>query len=362
MLAAASVARSRWCAPPPTWAPWSSTSRSGVSRTQPLLVHAAAGCPPTWSCWPATRAIPGPTPTCSRRSRRLSAARAGATGAPRARGHRLRSAPGSCIASDADDEVRAAVRAVIDAVRRGTSLDRIAILHASPEPYARLAHEHLAAAGIATNGPAVVPLAGRVAGRALLELLALPGRGFRRQDVFSWLTTRADAACRAHGRPWWRGNGCRAMPGVVAGRVDWDDAPRSLRRRARQRAPPSATPTPQQPAWKAERDDEHGRAGRVTCASSSSTSIDDLDPAASATAPVDASTPRGPGAICAGCSAAPVAATRGRRPRPSGRAGRAALDRLAALDPVEGAGRPRRVHPHPRPRTRGRPRTGRSLR
>ena len=77
-------------------------------------------------------------------------------------------------ASDGDEEVRAAVRAVVDAVRAGTRLDRIAMLHASPEPYARLAHEQLHAAGIATNGAAVVPLAARVAGRTLLDLLALP--------------------------------------------------------------------------------------------------------------------------------------------------------------------------------------------
>ena len=50
-------------------------------------------------------------------------------------------------ASDADEEVRAAVRAVIDAVRAGTRLDRIAVLHASPEPYGRLAHEQLQAGG-----------------------------------------------------------------------------------------------------------------------------------------------------------------------------------------------------------------------
>ena len=41
-------------------------------------------------------------------------------------------------ASDADEEVAGAVRAVVDAVRGGTPLDRIAILYASPEPYARL--------------------------------------------------------------------------------------------------------------------------------------------------------------------------------------------------------------------------------
>jgi RecB family exonuclease len=90
--------------------------------------------------------------------------------------------------SDADDEVRAAVRAVVDATRAGIALDRIAVLYASPQPYARLAHEHLSAAGIQTNGSAVVPVAARMAGRALLQLLALPEGGFRRQDVFAWLS------------------------------------------------------------------------------------------------------------------------------------------------------------------------------
>ena len=84
--------------------------------------------------------------------------------------------------SDCDEEVRAAVRAVVDAARAGTPLDRMAILHASPEPYARLAHEQLTAAGIALNGAAVMPLTARVAGRTLLQLLRaarerVPARG-----------------------------------------------------------------------------------------------------------------------------------------------------------------------------------------
>lgn len=124
-------------------------------------------------------------------------------------------------ASDGDEEVRAAVRAVVDAVRAGTRLDRIAVLHASPEPYARLAHEQLHAAGIATNGAAVVPLAARMAGRTLLELLALPAGGFRRQDVFAWLT----AAPVLHDGRWapttaWERLSREAA--VVAGRDDWD--------------------------------------------------------------------------------------------------------------------------------------------
>ncbi|MFZ6005434.1 MAG: PD-(D/E)XK nuclease family protein [Actinomycetota bacterium] len=124
-------------------------------------------------------------------------------------------------ASDADEEVRAAVRAVVAATRAGTRLDRIAVLHASPEPYARLAHDQLHAAGIATNGAAVVPLAARMAGRTLLELLALPEHGFRRQDVFAWLS----AGPVLHDGRWapvtaWERLSREAA--VVAGRQQWD--------------------------------------------------------------------------------------------------------------------------------------------
>ncbi|MEQ1787736.1 MAG: PD-(D/E)XK nuclease family protein, partial [Acidimicrobiales bacterium] len=125
-------------------------------------------------------------------------------------------------ASDGDEEVRAAVRAVVDAVRAGTRLDRIALLHASPEPYARLAHEQLHAAGIGTNGAAVVPLAARVAGRTLLELLGLPAGGYRRQDVFAWL---ASAPILHEGRiaPTTGWERLSREAAVVAGRSDWHD-------------------------------------------------------------------------------------------------------------------------------------------
>ena len=79
----------------------------------------------------------------------------------------------------------------------GCPLERIAILYATPEPYARLVHEQLDAAGIAHNGASVVPLTARVAGRTLLGLFALPASGFRRDDVFAWL---AGARLRHQGR------------------------------------------------------------------------------------------------------------------------------------------------------------------
>lgn len=122
--------------------------------------------------------------------------------------------------SDADDEVRAAVRAVLDATRAGTPLDRIAVLYASPQPYARLAREQLEAAGIVANGTAVVPVAARMAGRALLKLLALPEGGFRRQDVFAWLSATA-ALHDARPAPvtaWER----LSREAAVVGGDDWD--------------------------------------------------------------------------------------------------------------------------------------------
>ncbi|MEO7429095.1 MAG: hypothetical protein ABIY48_06895, partial [Acidimicrobiales bacterium] len=124
-------------------------------------------------------------------------------------------------ASDADEEVRAAVRAVVDTVRAGTRLDRIAVLHASPEPYARLAHDQLHAAGIATNGAAVLPLAARMAGRTLLELLALPERSFRRQDVFAWLSS-GPVLVDGRWAPTTAWERLSREAAVVAGRDDWD--------------------------------------------------------------------------------------------------------------------------------------------
>ena len=124
-------------------------------------------------------------------------------------------------ASDADDEVRAAVREVVDSVRGGMSLDRIAVLHASAEPYGRLLHDHLDAAGVATNGAAEVPLAGRLAGRTLLDLLDLPATGYRRQDVFGWIT----GAPVLHEGRWVPATAWERISrsaGVVAGRGDWD--------------------------------------------------------------------------------------------------------------------------------------------
>jgi RecB family exonuclease len=125
-------------------------------------------------------------------------------------------------ASDPDDEVRAAVRLLVDALVEGVPLERMAVLYGAAEPYARLVHEHLDAAGIPHNGAAVRTLAESVLGRSLLGLLALPDREFHRHDVMSLL---ASAPVWFAGRPVpsarWERISRRA--GVVRGTTQWHD-------------------------------------------------------------------------------------------------------------------------------------------
>lgn len=154
-------------------------------------------------------------------------------------------------ASDADEEVRAAVRTVVDAVRAGTPLDRVALLYAAREPYARLVHDQLQAAGIGYNGSSVLTPAMRAAGRTLLGLLELPGRGMHREDVFAWLS----GARLLHDGQWvpvvaWERISRDA--GVVAGRGDWD---RRLARFAEERRAQleSLEADPDAPSWQADR-------------------------------------------------------------------------------------------------------------
>lgn len=85
--------------------------------------------------------------------------------------------------SDADDEARVIVRGVVDAMREGVPLERMAVVFGNAEPYARLLHDHLELAGIAHNGVSVRTLADSVLGRSLLRLLALVDHDFRREDV-----------------------------------------------------------------------------------------------------------------------------------------------------------------------------------
>ena len=89
--------------------------------------------------------------------------------------------------SDADDEVRHAVRAVVDAARAGTPLGRCAIVYGVDTPYVRLIGDALDAAGIERCGATVRTVETCLLGRSLLEMLALQDRGFSRRAVMAWL-------------------------------------------------------------------------------------------------------------------------------------------------------------------------------
>ncbi len=90
-------------------------------------------------------------------------------------------------APDADEEVRAAVRRVLDALEQGIAPDDIAIVSRAVSPYALLVHEHLRVAGVPHYAPASVSLGQSVAGRVLVGFVALAEGGFRRAELFRWV-------------------------------------------------------------------------------------------------------------------------------------------------------------------------------
>jgi hypothetical protein len=114
-------------------------------------------------------------------------------------GARCRAVTEVVSVTDADEEVRHAVRKVIDAARSGTPLARIAILWPTDRPYARLVEHHLGLAGIGWNGRPGTAVSERVVPRFLLDLLDVDRRGLRRRDLFNLL---ADVPVRDRvGRP-----------------------------------------------------------------------------------------------------------------------------------------------------------------
>jgi ATP-dependent helicase/nuclease subunit B len=137
-------------------------------------------------------------------------------------------------ASDSDDEVRTVVRRVVTTLRT-TPAHRVGVLYGAADPYARLLAEHLAAAGLARNGAGVRPTIERSLSRLLLDLLALPDHGWRRDEVLSVIaraTVRTSDDRRLPAARWER---LSRDAGVVAG-DDWNirltDHATQLRRRA----------------------------------------------------------------------------------------------------------------------------------
>ncbi len=90
--------------------------------------------------------------------------------------------------SDAEEEVRTATETVLDAMRtHGTPAERIAVVYPSPEPYAAIVTEHFGAAGLAWNGHADRATRQRVAARWLLDVLELHDLDWARSAVLNVL-------------------------------------------------------------------------------------------------------------------------------------------------------------------------------
>lgn len=122
--------------------------------------------------------------------------------------------------TDADEEVRAVVRSIVDLAADGVRLDRIGVFHASPDPYVRILQQQFDAAGLPSNGPSRLRLADTVAGRTLLAALELPGQRWRRDRVMALVSggpLRLDGAA-VRPTAWER---LTREIGVVSGRSDW---------------------------------------------------------------------------------------------------------------------------------------------
>lgn len=145
--------------------------------------------------------------------------------------------------TDADEEVRAVVRRIMELAENGVPFHRIGVFHPTPNPYVGLIEQHLAAAGIVANGPSRGRLHESVAGRTLLGALSLPATNWRRDRVMALVSSA----------PVRRDDGALALPtaweeisreaGVVGGLGDW----RSKLASHRARLEHSATTHPERP-------------------------------------------------------------------------------------------------------------------
>ncbi|WP_344140101.1 PD-(D/E)XK nuclease family protein [Luedemannella flava] len=123
-------------------------------------------------------------------------------------------------ASDADDEVRCAVRE-LTATLRDIPAHRVAVLYGAADPYARILAEHIDAAGIVWNGAGVRPTLERTLPRAMLDLLALPDHRWRRDEVLSLVSAAPVRNADGDRVPAARWDRISRAAGVVAG-DEWD--------------------------------------------------------------------------------------------------------------------------------------------
>ena len=125
------------------------------------------------------------------------------------------------VAPTPEEEVRVAVRSLPGLVDAGIPLHRVAFVSLDVEPYATIAADVLAEAGIPCHGPSTRTLAHTVAGRVLLGFLGLPGQGFSRHDVAAWFHAGPIVGDGGHLIPAERWDRCSRQAGVTGGERQW---------------------------------------------------------------------------------------------------------------------------------------------
>jgi ATP-dependent helicase/DNAse subunit B len=91
------------------------------------------------------------------------------------------------VAPDPYEEVRQAVRHVVQQAEKGIPFHQMAILYRNSEPYAELVKTQLELAGIPAAGPNPIPLKDGTAGRSLLNLLKIFSSDYSRQSLIRWV-------------------------------------------------------------------------------------------------------------------------------------------------------------------------------
>ena len=126
------------------------------------------------------------------------------------------------VAPDAEEEVRIVVRTTLDHLASSSCRpERIGIAYTSATPYARLLTEQLTVAKIPHHVPSQRSLAQTVAGRTVLVLLSLHGRGFPRPDVLRWMAEGPVLDVRGHRVPAARWDRLSREAGVSRGLDTW---------------------------------------------------------------------------------------------------------------------------------------------
>lgn len=125
------------------------------------------------------------------------------------------------VAPTPEEEVRAVARGLLDHVRAGVPLHRVALVARSLDAYGLTALDVFTEAGLPCHGPSPRTLAHTVAGRVLAGAVALPDNRFARAEVVAWLQSGPILDRAGEAVPADRWDRRSRQAGVTAGPAQW---------------------------------------------------------------------------------------------------------------------------------------------